>query len=260
MRYETQRQRDQVDIEILTHKESYELFYQSAHSQSVPIVEPLGFFLNEDNTKAYFVMEYCENGDLWGYIKNMKKSGEILSEDDAWEIISQICSVAHQLHMHRIIHGDLKPQNFLLTKDNQIKLCDFGFAQKMIEGKDSIDSQGFTMLYVAPETLYNIFPEVSSLQNQKLKLTTAADIWTIGVVCYELLAQRHPFMNENDQQSPQIKIVRHVADNEPAALPYHYSEKIRNLILRMLVKDPQCRIKASDIIQLPEIQAKLEKK
>ncbi|KAA6385780.1 MAG: hypothetical protein EZS28_018694, partial [Streblomastix strix] len=145
MDYETQNERDQVNQEIRIHKESYDLFYQSAHSQSVPIVEPLGFFLNEDNSNAYFVMEYCENGDLWGYIKNMKMSGTEISENDAWEIISQICSIAHQLYSHRLIYGDFKPANLLLTKDNQIKICDFGLSQKMIEGKDSIDFRGGTL-------------------------------------------------------------------------------------------------------------------
>ncbi|KAA6397734.1 MAG: putative NEK protein kinase [Streblomastix strix] len=258
MDYETQRERDLVDQEIRIHKESYDMLHQSANLQSVPIVEPLGFFLNEDNTKAYQVMEYCERSDLKGYINNMKKTGTEISEDDAWGLISQICSITHKLHSLRIIHGDFKPENILLTKDNQIKLCDFGFVKKINEGEDSVDSREFTMLYVAPETFQNISPETNS--HQKLKLTTAADIWTIGVVCYELLAKRHPFMNENDDQVSVMEFVRRVIEDEPAALPDQYSENLKALINRMLIKDPAQRITAFEIHEWPEIQAKLEKK
>ncbi|KAA6396480.1 MAG: hypothetical protein EZS28_007989 [Streblomastix strix] len=113
----------------------------------------------------------------------------------------------------------------------------------MNEGKDSVDRIGGTQLYMAPETLQNISPETSSHQ-PRIQQTFAQDIWTIGV----------------DQQGPQIEFLLRVANGEPAALPDHYSENLKALIMKMLIKDPAQRITASEIIQLPEVQAKLEKK
>ncbi|KAA6332970.1 MAG: hypothetical protein EZS28_053220, partial [Streblomastix strix] len=86
------------------------------------VVEPLGFFLNEDKDSAYLVMEFCDGGDLRNFMTQLKKQKEKISVEKAIQFTKQIASSLVQLHQHGIIHGDLKPENILLTKDQQVKL------------------------------------------------------------------------------------------------------------------------------------------
>ncbi|KAA6369988.1 MAG: hypothetical protein EZS28_034485 [Streblomastix strix] len=96
----------------------------------IHVVYPLGFFLNQDDDsiKAYLVLEFCERGYLRKYIKNMIESGTEISNRKAFELVAQVTSTVHLLHVNSIIHGDLKPENVLVMKDQKIKLSDFGLA------------------------------------------------------------------------------------------------------------------------------------
>ncbi|KAA6353937.1 MAG: hypothetical protein EZS28_050536, partial [Streblomastix strix] len=84
-------------------------------------------------------------------------------------------------------------------------------------------------------------------------------IWALGVILFELLALEHPFLGE-DENLPLLETFKQVIDNEPKPLPLHYPLSMRNLILRMLVKDPRQRITIKEIMQTPEIIACLTKK
>ncbi|KAA6354533.1 MAG: hypothetical protein EZS28_049940, partial [Streblomastix strix] len=98
-------------------------------------------------------MEYCEGGDLQKYIEDMKKNGKMISDEDAWSFISQIVSAISQMHTSGIIHGDLKPQNVLLSRDRKIKLGDFGLAKKLQNERTYATANGFSWRYLAPELL-----------------------------------------------------------------------------------------------------------
>ncbi|KAA6391483.1 MAG: putative serine/threonine-protein kinase Nek1, partial [Streblomastix strix] len=194
----------------------------------LPIVEPLGFFAEEQEAKAYLVMEYCEGGDLQKYIQDMKKSGSLISK--ALSFIEQLLSSVNQIHENNIIHGDLKPQNILLSKDKKIKLADFGLAQKLQAGNQYKTSHlAGTMNFIAPE-LFQIADEP-----QIIIYKISADIWACGIILYELLSQQHPFLL-NQIDIPDEELKRRVINDEPPELPSQYPESMTNLIKSMLIK------------------------
>ncbi|KAA6368063.1 MAG: hypothetical protein EZS28_036410 [Streblomastix strix] len=92
------------------------------------------FFIENEDT-AYILLEYCSGGDMRKYIENVKSQNQTISSDQAWEFIAQFAVAINQLHSKRIIHGDLKPENTLITNNNKIKLADFGLARKLKESR-----------------------------------------------------------------------------------------------------------------------------
>ncbi|KAA6396813.1 MAG: putative AGC family protein kinase, partial [Streblomastix strix] len=219
----------------------------------IHVVQPLGFFLNqdEDSIKAYLVLEFCERGDLRKYIKNMMESGTEISNRKAFELIAQVTSAVHQLHVNSIIHGDLKPENVLVMQDYRIKLSDFGLARKIEEGRDYLTAMGGTTFYLGPELLQS--KDKSNSGAKKLMQTTASDIWAFGVMMFELLALRHPFFDSKEGNLPLQELIRRIIEDAPAELPDHYSNSLRMLIRNMLTKDPSRRITSADILEIQEV-------
>ncbi|KAA6378936.1 MAG: putative NEK protein kinase, partial [Streblomastix strix] len=155
LNYETKQEKDSVDAEVNILLQVRQIITQQSSSSSqypfLHIVEPLGFFVEDDS--AYILLEYCEGGDLKQFITNLKSTNKTINEEDAWKFIAQIAFSLNQLHSNKIIHGDLKPGNVLLTNDNQIKLADFGLAQRLRESRDFITAVGGTLQYFPPEMM-----------------------------------------------------------------------------------------------------------
>ncbi|KAA6381642.1 MAG: putative NEK protein kinase [Streblomastix strix] len=242
-------------------REIYEILVQASPNQFIHVVEPLGFFLNDDGDKGYIVMEFCSEGDLRRYINDMKRKGTEISDLKAWEMIAQVASSLIQLHANGIIHGDLKPENILLTEEIKVKLSDFGLARQLQEGKDYLTLRAGTKLFLAPELLqYQKGKENAGII--KRMQTTAADIWSIGIMLFELLAQHHPFMNLNEDQDPmaESETLHRIIEQEAPEIPAHYPESMRMLIKSMLNKDSVRRITAEAILAIPEVAANLTHK
>ncbi|KAA6386408.1 MAG: putative NEK protein kinase [Streblomastix strix] len=170
---------------------------------------------------------------------------------DAWKLIGQVGLSIYQMHINGFIHSDIKPENILLTEDKKVKLGDFGLTRKLIEGRDYFTAGGGTTIYQGPELIK------AKDAKGKLIQTKAADIWSIGVVLYEVLALMHPFA-QSQEGAGQISLgdlVDRVVKEEPEELPSRYPESMRNLIKQMLMKDPSRRITAEAILDLPEVAA-----
>ncbi|KAA6364825.1 MAG: putative Serine/Threonine kinase domain protein, partial [Streblomastix strix] len=141
MKYQSQKEKQDVINEVRIARDSYNIFLKQ-HSSFLQVVIPYGFFVEELEAKAYLVMEYCEGGDLQKYIQDMKKSGSMIGVEDAWNFIEQLLSPIQQFHENRIIHGDLKPSNILLSKDNKVKLAKFGIARELKDEKAYFTTHG----------------------------------------------------------------------------------------------------------------------
>tara|TARA_B110000211_G_scaffold233397_1_gene299507 strand:+ start:242 stop:1339 length:1098 start_codon:yes stop_codon:yes gene_type:complete len=122
--------------------------------------------------ELYFVLEYCNGGDLSYYIEQ-----GITTFDTKY--FYEILDALEYLFKNDILHRDIKPQNILIN-NNSIKISDFGFA-KSFEKNELITTFCGSPLYMAPEIILN------------REYTYMSDIWSLGVVLYELLVKEHPY-------------------------------------------------------------------
>lgn len=130
----------------------------------------------------YIVMEYVEGRDLKDILKN---EGRILPERAA-EIAAEICAALQFAHRHNLVHRDIKPHNIFITSLGQVKVMDFGIAR---EGNGG----GMTQTGIVMGTPQYISPE----QAQGLQVDGRSDIYSLGVVLYEMLSGRVPFDDPN---------------------------------------------------------------
>jgi tousled-like kinase len=194
-------------------------------------------------------MEYCEGVDLDTYLK----AHGPMSEKEARGVIIQILSALRYMNTppHKVIHYDLKPGNVLYHKGN-VKIVDFGLSKivdhTLTGGHDTIEltSQGAGTFYYLPPECFNACSVVNAGQ---LKVSNKVDVWSVGVVFFELLFGRKPF---GDGQ-PQEHILRQASTIfNPVAevvFPGKISKQAEEFIRRLLTYDVRRRpdvIEASD--------------
>ena len=185
------------------------------------------FEVFDDNTNVYIVSEYCKGGELFDIIS---KKGSF-TEKDACVIMKQLMSAICYSHQNNIVHRDLKPENILMdndTDDLTIKLIDWGCAQTIKSAKQSKQADG-TAYYIAPEVLKGEYDE-------------KCDIWACGVIFYILLCGYPPFNGETDDEIYEAILSGKV--QFPEEDWDQVSQEAKDLIKKMLTKDPKKRISA----------------
>jgi len=178
----------------------------------------------------YIVMEYISNGDLCEYIQ--KRPEGKLSEQEAKYYFIQLLEALTYIHSKNISHRDIKLENLLLTKDNKIKLSDFGFS---IRTTKMLHKKCGTPYYTAPE----IF-DISNLGYYGPKI----DIWSSGVVLYVMLNGYFPFKGNTFGE-----ITYSVKHNKYYNMINNLSTSFENLISKMLIKQVLSRINLKNILE-----------
>lgn len=131
-----------------------------------------------DDGLPYFTMEYVDGVTITRYCDDKH-----LSIEARLDLFQEVCTAVQYAHGRLVVHRDLKPSNILVTADGQVKLLDFGIARVMGEDDEGITRSGqrvMTPAYASPE------------QVRGEPVTTASDVYSLGVVLYELLCGRHP--------------------------------------------------------------------
>mmetsp|Transcript_1023 Transcript_1023/g.2561 ORF Transcript_1023/g.2561 Transcript_1023/m.2561 type:complete len:795 (-) Transcript_1023:164-2548(-) len=196
----------------------------------------------QDEEMMYIVMEYADGGDLSKRIQMQKAENRCFSEQTVMATFVQICSPLDYLHGLKIMHRDLKPQNVFVVGDGAlaectIKLGDFGIA-KMIEGTmGQANSTVGTPSYLSPEICRNNPYGMRS------------DIWSLGVMLYELACLRVPFHAGN---LPAMALM--ICTSEPQPVPEEFSPTLAELVKSLLQKDPAKRPSTSVVLQNPYVQ------
>ena len=182
------------------------------------------FDYGEHDGIAYLVMRYLEAGTL----KEKLESGPLsLSEID--QLLSQLCRALNYAHGHGVIHRDLKPANALVDDDGNLFLTDFGIA-KLLEGTShftNTDAVMGTPAYISPE------------QAQGQPVDQRTDIYSLGIILYEMITGRVPFTAD----TPLAVIFKHVSDPLPlpSTIKPDVPEAIEQVILKALAKQPEDR-------------------
>ena len=215
-------------------KSEINILKKLSHPNIVRIFE----FYETDNY-FYIITEFCKEGELSNYLNK-----NILSEAQLCVIFYQVFSGLIYLHQNHIIHGDLKPQNILISsiesnseyneKYAWIKIIDFGtakiFKKTIIKGDDIVG----TLYYIAPEVFS------SNYDNYDEK----SDIWSVGIILYKALTKKYPFIGKSDEET-----VHYILEGEHDTRPLmNYSEELQDLIKNLLMKDPNKRPSAIEAL------------
>ena len=186
----------------------------------------------EDNINLYIVSEFCKGGELFDIISDKGN----FTEKEACLIMQQLLSAVCYSHQNGIVHRDIKPENILLesnSKDFTIKIVDWGSATK-IKPKEKLETKNGSPYYIAPEVLKGEY-------NEK------CDIWSCGVILYILLCGYAPFFGESDEEI--FEQVLKCEYDFPAEEWDAVSNEAKNLIKKMIEKDPNKRISALEALQ-----------
>ncbi len=193
---------------------------------------------------AYLVMELVDGTPITAYCTDRR-----LDLEARIDLFRQVCSAVHYAHRHGVVHRDLKPANVLVTGDGVAKVLDFGIA-KLLSPPDDL-SWHTTDLQPAPLTPNYASPE----QLRRLPVTTASDVYSLGVMLYEIVAGVRPYNTEGQSLDRMLDIVVRQDPTRPSAmaggatLPYQprrLTGDLDAIVLHALAKDVERRYASAD--------------
>ncbi len=201
---------------------------QAVASLSHPNIVSL-FDVGQDGNTHYLVMEYVEGETLKDKISQEGPLPVVVAVD----IASQILAALEQAHRKRVVHRDIKPHNILITPGGQVKVTDFGIARAM---------DGSTLVHTGSivGSAYYFSPEQARGQPADAR----SDLYSVGVVLYEMLAGSVPFDGDN----PLSVAIKHVQEEPPSlrranpSVPFALEQVVR----RALAKEPERRFQTAE--------------
>ena len=183
-----------------------------------------------DQKHLFIVMEYMPGTDL----KTLIKQKERFSVTEALELMIQACGGVGYAHRAGLVHCDIKPHNMLVTPEGRLKVTDFGIARALstISPDERSEVVWGSPHYFSPEQASGMPP------------SPASDVYSLGVILYEMLAGRLPFI-----ASDSTELARMHREDLPVAPRYYNTSipaKLEEIILKVLSKEPSARYRTAD--------------
>ncbi|OQR70730.1 serine/threonine-protein kinase PLK4-like [Tropilaelaps mercedesae] len=191
------------------------------------ILELLTFF--EDDGFVYLIVEFCQGGEVQKYLEQRGT----FDESEARHFLIQVVHGMQYLQSHRILHRDLSLSNLLLTSEKQVKIADFGLATQLRFADEKHTTMCGTPNYIPPE--------IATRTEHGLEV----DLWSLGCMLYTFLTGAPPF-HDTKIRSTLTKVVM-----SSVHLPVHLSTEARDLIERLLQKNPRQRLPLSEVLSHP---------
>lgn len=178
--------------------------------------------IGDEAGRPYIVCQYVQGGTVTELLNG--REGRRLTLEEAIQIALQVCHALDHSHRAGIVHRDLKPSNIWLTEQGSVKLGDFGLALRMDSSRSIEGKLVGTAAYISPE------------QGEGRPAGPASDLYALGIVLYEMLTGRPPFLGDH-----MLGILWQHINTPPVAPSWHNSEipaQVESLILRLLAKSP----------------------
>ncbi len=194
--------------------------------------------------RAYLVMELVEGAPITRNCADRR-----LGLDERLLLFRQVCTAAHYAHRHAIVHRDLKPANVLVTPDGIVKVLDFGVAKLL--AAPAGDGQTLPGVLPGPLTPNYASPE----QLRGLPVTTASDVYALGVLLYELVTGARPYETTGQPLDRVVDLVVRAEPPRPSSVRPHDPlpwdrRRLRGdldaIVLKALAKDPEARYASAE--------------
>src|SRR5499427_3725056 len=227
------------DSEVREFKERFVREAQTAGILNHPNIVTIHDIGEDTETRTSFIaMEYIEGKNLKSLLADKKK----FTWDEVADLIAQIGEALDYAHRKGIIHRDIKPANIILTTDGKVKITDFGIAKVASSNLTTTGQFLGTPNYMSPE------------QVSGAPVDGRSDIFSLGVVLYELLTGRKPFQGDN-LTAISYKIV-HEDFTPPAELSHDVPHEFNPIVARAMAKDPWNRYQRGKDMALALYQLK----
>lgn len=179
------------------------------------------YYAFQDHEKLYLILEYAQGGELFTHLATERMFPE---DTAAFYMAEMVLALGHLHQTVGVVYRDLKPENCLLDSEGHLLLTDFGLSKVAVDGEDCCRSILGTMEYMAPEVVLG--------QDYGM----AVDWWSFGALGYDLLTGSPPFQ-ANNHAKIQEKILK-----QKLSLPYYLSPDAKDLLTRLLRKEPSRRL------------------
>ena len=219
--------RDATDERMRRFEREAEILASIDHPNVIKVYE---YGLYDKDGVPYIVMEYVPGNDLDFHMR-----AKSLLPEEQITIIRDVASALSAVHHCGILHRDIKPANILLTDSKQVKLTDFGIAR--------ISDSDLTLTFQTLGTPCYMAPE--AFESSK-NLGPRSDIFSLGVVCYELMTGIKPF--DGDALADIMCAIREEKPEEPLAINPGIPDFMQDIMAKMLTKNPAERFESADEI------------
>jgi NIMA (never in mitosis gene a)-related kinase len=224
-----------------TEKERVQKEVENMKSMNIPTFIEFYDYENDNDTQKIY-MEYADQGTLENKIAQLKKEGKDFTNEEIFDYLIDILLALYTLNRKGIVHRDIKSENILLKTDkiNEkdvtiAKLSDLGLGRQI---------EGVSGAYTTCGTAYYVCPEIAAGEK---KYSYNADIWSLGIVLYELIMKNKPWF---DPKMSTAEFFQFVVDSKYPPLPESTDEHLKYLVKIMLKKDPDRRPNCEDILSI----------
>ena len=224
-----------------TEKERVQKEVENMKSMKIPTFIEFYDYENDNDTQKIY-MEYADQGTLENKIAKMKNEGKDFTEEEIFDYLIDILLALYTLNKKGIVHRDIKSENILLKTDKIndqnvtiAKLSDLGLGRQI---------EGVSGAYTTCGTAYYVCPEIAAGEK---KYSYNADIWSLGIVLYELIVKNKPWF---DPKMSTAEFFQFVVNTKYPPLPEGTDERLKYLVKIMLKKDPDRRPACEDILTL----------